>query len=298
MPTSQQGLTRPWLNPFIYDIKGACDMRWEEFTAREFAEAVQGCEGVCILPIGVMERHGDHLPLGTDLYLARAMAERAAKLEPAIVFPPYFFSQIFEAKHQPGTVALPSHLLVQLLGAVCAEIARNGLKKILLLNGHGGNTNLLRYFCQTQLESQRDYAVYLIDQWGAAAEVKKALSETRFDYHGAEWETSDMLAAHPGLVKMEEARREPSAWGEGRLNHLKGIYTGIGWYANFPDHYAGDGAFGTAAKGEKALEATVSFIVEVVRSVKRDSDAIRLQNEFFDRAERPVYRNDRSDRRE
>lgn len=271
-------------------------MLWEELTAKQFAEAVRTTEGVCLLPIGVMERHGDHLPLGTDLYLARTMAIRAAEREPAVVFPPYYFSQIFEARHHPGTVALPSELLMQVLSAICDEIARNGFKKIAIVNGHGGNTNFLRYFCQTQLERRKDYVVYLVEHNGAAAEVTKALSETKFDWHGGEWETSDMLAAHPQLVHMDEARREPPAWGEGRLT-VKGAFTSIFWYARFPDHYAGDGAAATAEKGERSLEALVSFIADTIRSIKQDTASLALQQEFYERAERPDYRNDRSDKR-
>jgi creatinine amidohydrolase len=270
---------------------------WEELTAQQFAAAVKASDGVCLLPIGVMERHGDHLPLGTDLYQAREFAIRAARREPAVVFPPYYFSQIFEAMHQPGTIALPSDLLMQVLQALCDEIARNGFTKIMLINGHGGNDNWLRYFCQVQLERRRPYAVYLVERNGVTAEVTKALSETKFDWHAGEWETSQMLVARPDLVHMDQARQNPPAWSEARLKHLKGVFTGIHWYANFPDHYAGDGAPATEAKGEKSVEAMVAFIAEAIRSVKQDSATLALQREFYDRSDRPEYRNDRSDKR-
>lgn len=272
-------------------------MLWEELTAKEFTTAVARSEGVCLLPIGVMERHGDHLPLGTDLYLARAMAKRAAVTEPAVVFPPYYFSQIFEAMHQPGTFAMPSSLLLQMLQAVCDEIARNGLTRILIINGHGGNTSFLRYFCQTQLERPRAYQVYFVEHQGAAAEVVKEMGETRFDWHGAEWETSQMLAVQPQLVQMDVARSEPPAWGEQRLSHLQGAFTGIFWYANFPDHYAGDAAPASAYKGERWLEMTVAFIVDVIRRVKADSATASLQERFFAQSADPLYRNQRGDQR-
>ncbi|HOX06895.1 MAG TPA: creatininase family protein [Planctomycetota bacterium] len=137
-------------------------MRWEELTAPDFARAVRRTKGLCIVPVGVVEKHGDHLPLGTDYLYASAVAARAAELEPAVVFPPYYFGQIHEARHLPGTVALSSRLIVELLGEVCAEIARNGLKKIVLLNGHGGNRHLVP-FVKSALEAERDYAVYLLD---------------------------------------------------------------------------------------------------------------------------------------
>jgi creatinine amidohydrolase len=62
-------------------------MNWEEPTAPQFEKGLIECEGVCLVPLGVLEKHGDHFPLGIDLFIARAMAFRAAELKPAIVFP-------------------------------------------------------------------------------------------------------------------------------------------------------------------------------------------------------------------
>ena len=66
-------------------------------------------------------------------------------------FLPIIVGQIFEARHQPGTIAYSNDLMWQMLEETCAELARNGLKKIILFNGHGGNTSFLQYFCQSQL---------------------------------------------------------------------------------------------------------------------------------------------------
>ena len=77
-------------------------MRWEELTGDRFAEAVKEVDGVCLVPLSVVERHGHHLPLGTDTYIGRSVLDRAATLEPAIVFPDYVFTQIPEARHLAG----------------------------------------------------------------------------------------------------------------------------------------------------------------------------------------------------
>jgi hypothetical protein len=76
---------------------------------------------------------------------------------------PLVYGQIYEARHQPGAFALPSRVVWDLLDATCEEIARNGFKKILIVNGHGGNPQLLRFFVQSQLERRRDYVVYFYD---------------------------------------------------------------------------------------------------------------------------------------
>src|SRR5262249_15698158 len=75
----------------------------EELSPDEFRHAIQQSKGVCLLPFGILEKHGPHLPLGTDLINVRYAALHAADEEYAIVFPEYYFGQIFEAKHEPGT---------------------------------------------------------------------------------------------------------------------------------------------------------------------------------------------------
>ena len=80
-------------------------VRWEELTAADFRSAIEQSQGTCLLPFGILEKHGPHLPLGTDLLDVRYAALHAAEQEYAVVFPEYYFGQIFEARHEPGTVA-------------------------------------------------------------------------------------------------------------------------------------------------------------------------------------------------
>ena len=135
-------------------------MNWEEATSPDFASARESCGGVCLLPMGVLEKHGTHLPLGTDGLSAHELCVRAATRESAMVFPEYYFGSIAEARQHPGTVALPFALILDLLEAVCDEISRNGFKKIILVNAHGGNTSLLDALSLTMLKKQKDYMVY------------------------------------------------------------------------------------------------------------------------------------------
>src|SRR5256885_1760803 len=106
---------------------------------------MQKSEGPCLLQNGIMEKHGLHLPLGNDLINVRYASLHAAEQEYAVVFPEYFVSQIFEARHQPGTVAYSAHLQLELLQETSNEMGRNGCKKIIIVNGHGGNGNLLSF---------------------------------------------------------------------------------------------------------------------------------------------------------
>ena len=102
--------------------------RWEELTAGDFREGIQQSKGACLLPFGILEKHGPHLPLGTDLLNVRYASLQATAQEYAVVFPEYYFGQIFEAKHEPGTVAYSMDLQLRLLQDY-DEMARNGWNK-------------------------------------------------------------------------------------------------------------------------------------------------------------------------
>jgi creatinine amidohydrolase len=263
--------------------------QYEELTAAQFVQAVEKASGTCIIPLGVMEKHGEHLPLGTDLYACRETARLAAAQEYVIIFPAYYFSQIFEARHQPGTIAYSEKLIFDLLQETCAELARNGIKKIILFSGHGGNEHFLPYFCQAQLASRRDYAVYFFTPAADLEqdpEVQKLL-KTTLDLHGGERETSLMLAIAPKLVHMD-LLKPGSGEDRLRLGNLKQTYTGIWWYASFPDHYAGDASPANAELGKLLLQKKTTQLVEMIREVKLDKTVLELQNKFFEDAEHTV----------
>ena len=219
--------------------------RWDELAASDWRKALERSNHTAILPIGVLEKHGPHAPIGSDLIHAREWAARVAKMEYAVVFPDYFYGQIYEARHQPGTFALPSQLIWDLLDATCEEIARNGFKKILIVNAHGGNPNFLRFFVQSQLERVRDYVVYLYDPGPldqATADHVSTLrkSDPASDSHAGERETSTLMYLRPDLVHLDRASSESGA-NEQRLS-IPEVYTAIWWYASYPNHYAGDGS--------------------------------------------------------
>jgi len=264
-------------------------VRYEELTTPDFARAVARSGGTCIVPLGILEKHGPHLPLGTDLIDCREVSLRAAASEYAIVFPPYFVGQIFEAKHQPGTIAYGSRMMLDFLQQTCDELARNGLKKIILVNGHGGNDAFLHYFCQSQLETRRDYVVYLFDPaYDEATEARlDKMRKTTVDGHAGEEETSVMLAHRPELVQLARAGDESGADLK-RQAGLKNAYTGIWWYAGQPNHYRGDGSAGNAAFGQALLEAETGALVEMIRSVKKDTVTAEIQKKFFDDAAKPL----------
>jgi creatinine amidohydrolase len=261
---------------------------WEELTSPDFPLAVEQSEGVCIIPMGVIEKHGPHLPLGMDVYSAREVSYRAAAKEYAIVYPFYYMGQIAEAKQQPGTVSYSPELLYQMLDETCSEISRNGIKKIIIANSHGGNKTFLEYFCQTQLAERKDYVVYLFTPTVDRETQQKinSLRKSTVGGHADEIETSTLLVIRPDLAKMETVNSQ-SGDDMNRLD-LPNIYTGIWWYAKYPNHYAGESSGASAELGEVRLAQWSDQLAEVVKTVKADDTSIRLQNEFFDESESPL----------
>jgi creatinine amidohydrolase len=263
-------------------------VHWEELTAADFKDAIARAQGTCLLPFGIMEKHGPHLPLGNDLLNVRYVALNAAQQEYAVVFPEYYFGQIFEAKHEPGTVAYSRGLQLQLLQETTDEMARNGCKKIIIVNGHGGNNSLLPFFAQTQLDTPHDYVVYVQSIARSAPGEPAHKSDRSTDMHAGESETSVSMIARPDLVHLDRARQESGA-DQGRLKGLpEGLYTGIWWYARFPNHYAGEGAVASRELGDFEAKTWINSIVQAIRAVKADSESLRLQNEFYERSKHPL----------
>jgi len=267
---------------------GALPYKMEELTSPQFVSAVSKAGGVCVIPLGIMEKHGPHLPIGTDLFEAREVAFTAVKQEYAVVFPPYFTGQIFEAKHQPGAIAYSVELMWKMLDETCTELARNGFKKIILLNGHGGNNNFLPFFCQSQLAGRRDYIVVLFQPEPDEATQKaiKNLKKTTYDGHAGEEETSMMYFIRPDLVHADVAGTQ-SGKDQEHIKDLPYGYTAIWWYAKFPNHYAGDGTKYSRELGELLINSDAGQLAKLIAYLKKSNSIENLTKEFYDKADAP-----------
>jgi len=260
-------------------------VHWEELTASDFREGIQRSQGTCLLPFGILEKHGPHLPLGTDLLDVRHAALHAAEQEYAVVFPEYYFGQIAEAKHEPGTMAYSRSLQLALLQETTDEMARNGCKKVLIVNGHGGNESLLPYFAQTQLDKTHDYVVYVFDE--RTPQHGGPPKTDALDMHAGQSETSKMMISRPDLVHPDRAKNESGA-DQKRQKLPEGIYTGIWWYTRFPYHYSGDGSIATKELGEYQMNWWIDSVVKAIKAVKADDVSPKLQKEFYEKSMHPL----------
>ena len=259
--------------------------KWEELTGPDFISAIHQSQGVCMLPFGIIEKHGPHLPLGTDLINVRYATEHAAAQEYAVIFPAYYFGQINEARHEPGTVAYSMHMQLDLLQETTDEMARNGCKKIVIVNGHGGNESLLPFFAQSQLQTKHDYVVYIY-RWHADYPGRPAM-HSKVDMHAGESETAHTMVVRPDLVRQDRATQESGA-DQARLHLPQDVYTGIWWYARFPEHYSGNGSDATLELGQADMTAYVSNLADALRAIKADQTSLQLQNEFFEKSQHPL----------
>jgi len=267
------------------------EVEWAKLNAFDFKQAKEYAQKTCIIPCACYEKHGNHLPLGTDMIIAQHLAILAAKEEYAIVHPNYYYTQVSEVRHHLGTIALPAKYQMEVLQEICDEVYRNGFDKIILLNSHGGNGHLLNYFCQTQLDKQRDYIVYAYHIWPLSKEQRDFLDDKHgmiLDLgHAGVKETSVIMAIEPSLVKMENVITEEGEPLRRNIETSKtGLFTAINWYANFPNHIAGDPKAAFQEYGQDIINMQTTRIAKAIKAAKEDKVMLDLQKEFFARTKR------------
>jgi creatinine amidohydrolase len=255
-------------------------MLWECLTSPDIKEAVDN-KLIAILPVGSIEIHGPHMPTGTDSLTVREVVKTAAEKEPAVVLPTIYYAYVLENRHFPGTVSLSARTILTMIEEICDEVSRNGFKKILIVNGHGGNSSLLRVFLREILHKKRDYVVYaLIEPWLAIEEVAKKVCESKVAGHACERETSMGLYLFENLIKMENVKQEAIIGSTG----LTGIETPVDWQAYAIQLYLGDPRLATREKGKILVEKLVEFVADAIRRIKQDEKVPRILDDFYKKA--------------
>jgi creatinine amidohydrolase len=251
-------------------------MQWELLTAPKLARAREKAQGVAILPIGSLEKHGEHMPTGIDTLSVHKKAIEAAKLEPAVVLPPLFFTYVIEAKNCIGAISLKTELLLQVVENICDEVARNGFKRIILYSGHGGNRFWLPLMMQHFADKGKDYAAYMLRL--GQDERLKALRESKVpEAHAGEMETSVALFLYPDSCDMEALPKEP---GQPQEVPKLPAYTPVDWYSKYPNQYAGDARQATAEKGQKAFNWQVERLAQAIKEIKKDTFTLAKMKEL------------------
>lgn len=254
---------------------------WAQASAHDFASA-QGnglaAATVAVLPVGAVEQHGPHLPLSVDASLIdgvinAALPQLPAEL-PVLFLPPQNIGFSVEHTHYAGTLSLQPATLIALWTELGACVARAGIKKLLLLNGHGGQVSVMDIVAR-ELRMQHGLLVYSASWFGLvddAANQQFCAHEHRFGIHGGEVETSMMLHLAPETVHMERAQNFAST-SEVRAGKYHFIGNGrsakLGWAIEDynPAGAVGNAAAATAERGAKVVQSAAKSLVALLGEI-------------------------------
>ncbi|MGC0251826.1 creatininase family protein [Pseudactinotalea sp. Z1748] len=248
-------------------------VEYHQLTTTE-ARELGAAGGVVVVPIGATEQHGPHLPLGTDFIMAHTVATRAAEqVEGVLVTPPIWTG--FSPHHMQfaGTVSLRTNTLMAVIRDVAESLWHHGIRRILFLNGHGGNANMLGAAAQSlRFESQVRIAV--ASYWNFATEKIATWRQSPLGgiNHACEMETSLMLAAHGEQVHAEKATNTPHVVSNPYLgNDLLGagaVATPWDFTEITTDGTLGHPELATAERGEDLLTAITQGVVDFLSDFK------------------------------
>lgn len=226
-------------------------MELSRMSWKDAREAIKQAK-VALLPVGSTEQHGPHLPLGTDWMTAQEIARRASKKGGWLVLPTIPVGVSEHHRQFWGTLWVPPEILRDYVMAVARSLAFHGLRKLVLVNGHGGNTAALEEAAR-KLRLEGIYTFVYV-WWRAIPEIIAQVVETGGS-HAAEMETAVVLAIAPELVRPEnygEASTQGAPeWGK----KVEGIEVGFDTVDFSASGATGDPSRATVEKGEKILQA-------------------------------------------
>jgi creatinine amidohydrolase len=255
------------------------EMKWKE------AEKEMKTAGVALIPVGATEQHGHHMPLGSDTYCSLEVAKRTAEREKAIVVPaiPYGISRCHMSF--PGTITLSTDTLIRVVDDICESLFTHGIKKFILINGHGHNNPVLRTFMnEFKLKKGNDVYIFLTEWWSPGQKLTPELwstdPEDLPDGHAADVECSAMLAIEPDLVAMSKAEKvvlgtlgtTEIKFNKSTSARLKDYPVDLLTISDFKQ-FTESGIIGSALgaskeKGEKVLDKAAEFFADLVREIK------------------------------
>jgi creatinine amidohydrolase len=232
--------------------------RWEDLRMPEF-EAWRGQHRAVILPVGSVEEHGPHLPLGTDAFHAIEVARRLAELRPVLVAPPVYYGLCRSTREHPGTLSISGDTLRALVTELGREFYRQGMRSLMVLSGHAGGTHMaaLVEAGERLLVEFPDIHVAICNILDLLREVLAArpdLVKTKGDAHAGEVETALMMAAYPHLVKGSAPAEWPTFPRYVLVRDKRRYWPGGVW---------GDPGPATAVQGEAILQAEAERLAEI-----------------------------------
>jgi creatinine amidohydrolase/Fe(II)-dependent formamide hydrolase-like protein len=226
---------------------------------------------IALLPVGAIEQHGPHLPLDTDAfdaeYLCREVA-RACQPPRPLVLPLVPYGVSYHHEDFPGTLSVSNASLSSFVYDIGMSAARNGITKLIIVNGHGGNSATLHYAAQM---INRDARIFTCVDSGETSDPDiYSVAETRNDVHAGEIETSTSLATRPELVDMAAAEQFVPEFSTGYLDFTSKY--SVGWYARTlqisESGVFGDPTKASIEKGQQFWQVMTLHLVKLVEHLK------------------------------
>ena len=239
------------------------------------AAAALGPDSMLLVPIGAIEQHGPHLPLSTDFVIAdevsRAVIDRLGDSLDVWMTPTLPYSKSNEHAWSPGTIWLSKETMHHLLDDIGRCVATSRTRRLVFLNGHGGNSTLLNVACR-ELRLAHGLLTFLVHAFIPPAYSSAPVStdgEQGMGIHAGHDETSVMLHLRPGDVDMALARRNVPEWLTANEHVRFGGSVQFGWLSNDfgPDGHIGDPTTATAEAGAKLFDDAVGFVCDQLREI-------------------------------
>jgi len=249
---------------------------WNELTSPEFKK-LDPETTIAVLPIASTEQHGPHLPVATDVAIARGMLDAVQENLPddldVLVLPVQEIGKANEHVYGPGTLSFGADILIPAWTAIGEKVSEAGLRKLVIVNSHGGNLDIMNIVAR-EMRVRFSLAV-VATQWGRFGHPEGMISEKErtFGIHGGEVETSLMLHFRPELVKMEYAEDFTSLaeWQKATTKHIQPTPPhALAWIAHDlnPKGALGNAAAGTAEKGAAISKHEALGFIELLQDLK------------------------------
>jgi creatinine amidohydrolase/Fe(II)-dependent formamide hydrolase-like protein len=256
---------------------------WGELTWPEAEQRLKEID-LALLPVGAIEQHGAHLPLDTDSFDADALCRQVAEcsgVPQPLVLPLIPYGVSYHHDDFVGTISVGPDTLSRMVYEVGRSVARHGIKKLVIVNGHGGNVPCLQFAAQL---INRDAHIFTCVESGETSDTDvNALAETRNDVHAGEIETSTSLANRPDLVQMDKAEKFVPEFSSHYLDFSS--KRSVDWYARTekisPTGVLGDPTKASREKGQQMWQLMIDHLVAFVEELKSMTlDEIHQKSRF------------------
>jgi creatinine amidohydrolase len=245
-------------------------LTWTDIQAMPHRENV-----VIIQPVGAIEQHGPHLPIIVDSAIGMGVLGKALeKLEaeiPAYSLPCLYYGKSNEHWHFPGTITLKATTLLSLLMEIADSLYRSGFRKLVLMNSHGGQPQIMEIAARDIHQQYEDLLVFPLFTWRVPHLAAELLTEKELEYgiHAGDAETSLLLSLLPEQVQMEKAVKEyPQGLPEDSLLSMEGNLP-FAWLTKelTQSGVLGDATTATKEKGERLLESLADGWLQVIKDI-------------------------------